>query len=47
MHRTQFGERGMWSRVPEDLMERFYGEERFYQARPAWAEDAEPRRGFA
>jgi LmbE family N-acetylglucosaminyl deacetylase len=47
MHRTQFGERGMWSRVPEDLMERFYGEERFYQARPAWADDAEPRRDFA
>jgi hypothetical protein len=29
------------------LMERFYGEERFYQARPAWADDAELRRDFA
>jgi len=42
MHRTQFGENGMWSRVPDDLLEQFYGEERFYQARPAWPEGADP-----
>jgi len=47
MHRTQFGENGMWSRIPEDLQAQFYGEERFYQARPAWPEDAEPAHGFA
>ena len=47
MHRTQFGENGMWSKVPEDLAEAFYGEERFYQARPEWPEGAEPRNGFA
>lgn len=47
MHRTQFGENGMWSKVPEDLAAEFYGEERFYQARPAWPEGAEPSTGFA
>ena len=47
MHRTQFGENGMWSKVPDDLAEQFYGEERFYQARPAWPENAEPATGFA
>ncbi|MDA0352060.1 MAG: PIG-L family deacetylase [Chloroflexi bacterium] len=47
MHRTQFGENGMWSRIPEDLQAQFYGEERFYQARPAWPEGAEPTHSFA
>ncbi|MBT5774374.1 MAG: hypothetical protein HOH95_08355 [Dehalococcoidia bacterium] len=46
MHRTQFGENGMWSKVPEDLAEAFYGEERFYQARPEWPAGAEPLNGF-
>ena len=47
MHRTQFGESGMWARVPDDLAEQFYGQERFYQARPAWPEGEEPRSSFA
>jgi LmbE family N-acetylglucosaminyl deacetylase len=47
MHRTQFGANGMWAKVPEDLAEKFYGEERFYQARPAWPEGAETQNGFA
>ena len=47
MHRTQFGEDGMWSRIPEDLLTQFYGEERFYQARPAWPEGAEPASDFS
>ena len=47
MHRTQFGENGMWSKAPDDLRAQFYGEERFYQARPAWPTDAEPTNGFA
>ncbi len=47
MHRTQFGDGGMWANVPEDLMPQLYGEERFYQARPEWPEDAEPTEGFA
>lgn len=46
MHRTQFGEGGMWSRIPDDLRGQFYGEERFYQARPAWPDDREPLSGF-
>lgn len=47
MHRTQFGGNGMWARIPDDLAEDFYGEERFYQARPAWPEDGEPATTFA
>jgi len=47
MHRTQFGESGMWARIPDDLAEQFYGEERFYQASPAWPEDSEPTSTFA
>ena len=31
----------MFSKIPEDLMASFYGEERFYQARPEWTEGAE------
>ena len=46
MHRTQFGEGGMFSRVPEDLRDRFLGEERFYQARPAWSDGQQPRHDF-
>lgn len=46
MHRTQFGEGGMWSRIPDDLLPQMYGEERFYQARPTWPENAEAQRGF-
>jgi LmbE family N-acetylglucosaminyl deacetylase len=46
MHRTQFGEGGMFSRVPEDLRDRFLGEERFYQARPAWPEGQQPQHDF-
>jgi len=46
MHRTQFGEGGMWSKIPDDLLPQMYGEERFYQARPTWPEDAEPLNGF-
>lgn len=42
MHRSQFGENSLFARIPEDLRERFYGEERFYQARPPWPVDAEP-----
>ena len=46
MHRSQFGENSMFARIPEDLQSRFYGEERFYQARPHWPEGAEPTRDF-
>ena len=42
MHRSQFGENSMFARIPDDLRHRFYGEERFYQARPAWPEGTEP-----
>ena len=42
MHRSQFGENSIFARVPEDLRETFYGEERFYQARPPWPDGAEP-----
>jgi LmbE family N-acetylglucosaminyl deacetylase len=34
MHRSQFGENSMMARIPEDLREMFYGEERFFRARP-------------
>jgi LmbE family N-acetylglucosaminyl deacetylase len=47
MHRTQFGDGGMWASVPDDLMSQLYGEERFYQARPEWSEGTEPAEGFA
>ena len=36
MHKSQFGENSMFARIPEDLIHDFYGEERFYQARPEW-----------
>ncbi len=47
MHRTQFGENGMFARVPEDLAADFFGEERFWQARPTWPEDQAPSNDFA
>ena len=40
MHRSQFGENSLFSRIPEDLRAQFYGEERFFQARPEWAAGA-------
>jgi LmbE family N-acetylglucosaminyl deacetylase len=46
MHRSQFGENSMFARIPEEMRDRFYGEERYYQARPEWPEGAEPIRGF-
>ncbi|MBA4181548.1 MAG: hypothetical protein C0506_13240 [Anaerolinea sp.] len=46
MHRSQFGESSMFARVPPEMHGRFYGEERFYQARPPWPEGAEPAAGF-
>jgi LmbE family N-acetylglucosaminyl deacetylase len=47
MHRSQFGENSMFARIPQDLRDRFYGEERFYQAEPAWMRDQEPATGLA
>ena len=47
MHRSQFGENSMWARIPEDLVAQVWGEERFYQARPAWPEAAAARADFA
>jgi LmbE family N-acetylglucosaminyl deacetylase len=46
MHRSQFGENSLFARIPEELRQRFYGEERYYQARPSWPEGAQPVRGF-
>lgn len=46
MHRTQFGDGGMWARIPEDLRASMYSEERFFQGRPAWPEDRAPRHRF-
>ena len=37
MHRSQFGENSMMARIPEDLRAAFYGEERFFRARPEGA----------
>ncbi len=34
MHRSQFGENSMMAKIPEDLRAAFYGEERFFRARP-------------
>ena len=36
MHRSQFGENSMFARIPDDLRDQFFGEERFFQARPEW-----------
>ena len=46
MHKSQFGENSMFARIPEELRARFFGEERFYQARPEWPADAEPTTEF-
>lgn len=46
MHRSQFGESSMFSRMPEDLAERFFGEERFYRARPPFGEGEPTRTDF-
>ncbi|HML98969.1 MAG TPA: PIG-L family deacetylase [Tepidiformaceae bacterium] len=46
MHRSQFGENSLFARIPEDLRTSFYGEERFYQARPAVASLASPHAGL-
>jgi LmbE family N-acetylglucosaminyl deacetylase len=47
MHRSQFGESGFFSRVPDDLRDQMYGHERFFQGRPEWPEGQEPVEGFA
>ena len=46
MHRSQFGEGGFFSRIPEDLRDRLDGEERFYQGRPEWPPATPPSMGF-
>ncbi len=46
MHRSQFGENSMFARIPEDMRERFYGQEPFFQARPEWPTGTEPALGF-
>lgn len=43
MHRTQFGENSIFARIPEEFRTDFYGEERFYRARPEW-DGSEPDR---
>lgn len=47
MHRSQFGENSMFARIPEDLRTQFFGEERFYRARPESTEGDLPRHDFA
>lgn len=46
MHRSQFGENSMFARIPDDMRAHFYGEERFYQARPEWPEGQPPHNDF-
>ncbi len=46
MHKSQFGENSMFARIPEEMRQQFYGEERFYQARPQWPEGVEPTTDF-
>ena len=46
MHRSQFGENSMFARIPDDLRDRFYGEERFFQARPERPAGAETLTDF-
>lgn len=45
MHRTQFGGAG-FAQLPDDLRERMFSQEHFYQARPPWPEDAPPAQDF-
>ncbi len=47
MHRSQFGENSMFARIPDDLLTEFFGEERFYQARPEAVADNAPRTDFS
>lgn len=46
MHKSQFGENSLFARLPEDLRESFYGEERFWQARPPLGEAFTPATGL-
>ena len=46
MHKSQFGENSLFARLPEDLRESFYGEERFWQARPPLGEDVRLAQGL-
>jgi LmbE family N-acetylglucosaminyl deacetylase len=46
MHRSQFGENSMFARMPNDLRDRFYAEERFFQARPPGSVGDAPARWF-
>lgn len=46
MHRSQFGENSMMARIPDDLRELFYGEERFLRARPEHQLAETPARGL-
>ncbi|HJN91636.1 MAG TPA: PIG-L family deacetylase, partial [Dehalococcoidia bacterium] len=46
MHRSQFGEGSVFSKMPDDLREQFFAEERFYRARPAWNDDDQPLVSF-
>ncbi len=46
MHRSQFGENSMMARIPDDLRELFYGEERFLRARPEHLPEGVPLRGL-
>lgn len=46
MHRSQFGENSMMARIPDDLRELFYGEERFLRARPEHLPEDAPLRGL-
>lgn len=46
MHRSQFGENSLFTRIPEDLRAQFYGEERFFQARPEWPADSAAEHDF-
>jgi mycothiol S-conjugate amidase len=43
MHRSQFGENSIFARIPEEFRDKFYGEERFFRARPG-EHDGPPER---
>jgi mycothiol S-conjugate amidase len=43
MHRSQFGENSIFARIPEEFRDKFYGEERFFRARPE-GHDGPPER---
>ena len=46
MHRTQFGEGGIFARIPASVRDSFDAEERFYQGRPPLPEGATVAGGF-